>query len=169
MDELHWAPRWPTLQPEYVVVEGEAARALARRLAGSPRLAQLRGVVAGNVLALTGDELPWVDGAQYFGREPDAPWLLVPTAQQAMRGALSVPASWLEHAWRSSQPGVDWPCVVRDVGGVPVLLPVGRAGPIDPIRLEAWARNSLAPRGSPPHPNPLLLGSSSGGEGVAHE
>jgi hypothetical protein len=134
--QVTWTARWPGLNPEFVLATGSAARSLAMKLLNDPaRLSTLRGVVSGDSLALTGDELPWVDGAEYFGRERDTPWLLVPTTH-----APSIPASWLEHAYRARVPEVRWPCLLRRVGDELSLLPVGNAAALDPVRLEAWCR-----------------------------
>ena len=82
--------RWPPLTPEFVIARGAAGRALAQSLLENPaRLATLRGLVSGDVLALTGEDLPWVDGAEYFGRDGSASWLLVST-----RVGTSVPFRW---------------------------------------------------------------------------
>lgn len=125
------APRWPPLEPEFVVARGVAGRALARSLLMTPaRLATLRGVVAGEFIALTGLELPWVDGVEYFGRDGTSSWLLVPT-----RTVTGVPTSWLERRYRAAQPKADWPCLLLPG---PVLLPVGRAAALHPPLLEAW-------------------------------
>ena len=130
--------RWPPLEPLFVIARGAAGRALARSLlANSSRLATLRGLISGDVLALTGEDLPWVDGAEYFGRDGSASWLLVST-----RATTSVPTSWLERRYRAAMPTLDWPCLL--VGNA--LLPVGRVAPLHPPLLLAW----LAP-----HPDPL--------------
>jgi hypothetical protein len=128
------SPRWPPLAPEFVIARGAAGRALARSLLETPaRLARLRGLVSGDVLAVTGDELPWVDGAQYFGRDGGASWLLVPT-----QVATSVPTSWLERRYRTALPQLDWPCLL--VGDE--LLPVGRAASLHPPALQAWVERT---------------------------
>jgi hypothetical protein len=131
--------RWPPLEPEFVVARGEAGRALARVLLADPaRLASLRGLISGEVFALTGAELPWVDGAEYFGRDGASSWLLVATHQ-----AQAVPTSWLERRYRAELPKLDWPCLLLSSG----LLPVGRAASIHGPALEAWL--ALTPTLSP--------------------
>jgi MoxR-vWA-beta-propeller ternary system domain bpX5 len=133
---LTWGARWPPLAPECVVVHGSSARALARTLADTPqRLKAWRAVVAGDALVLTGPELPWADGACYFGRDAGASWLLVPTTQ-----APSVPIAWLERRYRAAHLELDWPCVL--LPEPLTVIPVGRAAPLDPARLAAW---SVAP------------------------
>jgi hypothetical protein len=139
--------RWPPLAPEFVIARGAAGRALARALLENPtRLATLRGLVSGDLLAVTGADLPWVDGAEYFGRDGSASWLLVPTSLAA-----SVPTSWLERRYRAALPKLDWPCLL--VGRE--LLPVGRAAALHPPLLQAW---------SAPHPDPLPAAQGEGGQ-----
>ncbi|MFZ5443591.1 MAG: hypothetical protein ACOZQL_26530 [Myxococcota bacterium] len=124
-------PRWPPLAPEYLVARGPVARALATRLlADPPRLTTLRGVVSDDLLALTGEELPWADGAEYFGRDGAASWLLVPTVRTSR-----VPTSWLERRYRAASPALDWPCLLLDDT---TLLPAGRAASFDPVLLARW-------------------------------
>lgn len=142
---LEWEARWPPLEPVFAVARGVVAVTLARQLLAAPaRLAALRGVVAPKLLAVTGSELPWVDGVEYFGRDGAAAWLLVPTHRRPR-----VPTSWLERRYRTALPEAHWPCLllappasphpeaVRLVAGS-ALLPVGRAADVDPGRLEAW-------------------------------
>jgi hypothetical protein len=123
-----WAPRWPPLDPLYLVAKGAAARALVRRI--TETASTFRGLVSGHdLLAITGSELPWVDGAEYFGRDGAAAWLLVPTNR-----APSIPTAWLERRFRAEQPDLDWPCLYLDGA----LLPVGRAAPLDVRKLTDW-------------------------------
>ena len=130
---LTWSPRWPPLAPECVVVRGESAKALARALALDPqRLARYRGLVADDALVLSGADLPWADGARYFGRDAGSGWLLVPTTHTA-----SVPTAWLERRYRTELPQVAWPCVL--VPDPLTVIPLGAAAPFDPQRLAAWS------------------------------
>src|SRR5687767_5810144 len=106
-----WQPRAVPLAPVAVIAEGDAARALARRLlAVEPvTLAQWQGAFYRDTLILLGDEaaLPWVDGARYLGRDPEAPALLLPTNLIP-----SVPVSLLERALRQQAKGLSPPLVV---------------------------------------------------------
>lgn len=83
-ERVRWAPRDPPLAPAAVVGLGDAARALARRLLrlDDARLGALQGVAGPSLIAVVGaaEALPWVDGAVYLGRDPDAPTLYLPTA-----------------------------------------------------------------------------------------
>lgn len=63
-----------------VHASGAAAIALARLLAKrSDAARRWSAVSSGDAIVVLGDELPWVDGVTWLGREPDAPELLVPT------------------------------------------------------------------------------------------
>ncbi len=81
--EVIWNPRPEPLTPCGVAVRDEAARVLARRLLtrGPEELSRLQGVHAPGLLVVMGEEqeLPWVDGSVYLGREPGANRLLIPT------------------------------------------------------------------------------------------
>jgi hypothetical protein len=81
-----WRPRPRPLEPAGVAARGAAARALAGRLLarGDEELARLSGVAGPELLIALGapDDLPWVDGVSYLGRDPDAPLLLLPTNRQ---------------------------------------------------------------------------------------
>ncbi len=130
---LSWAPRWPPLEPECLVVRGRAAKQLAHALASTPaRLTAWRGLLAEDALILTGPGLPWAEGASYFGRDAGAGWLLLPTTH-----APTVPAAWLERRYRAAYPTLAWPCVV--LTAPLTVIPVGGAAPFDAARLEAWS------------------------------
>jgi hypothetical protein len=81
--DFPFTPRADSLEPVAVIGAGPVARALAASLLrlSDADLAALRGVAADGLIALMGDaaSLPWVDGVAYFGRDADAPRLLVPT------------------------------------------------------------------------------------------
>jgi hypothetical protein len=111
---LEWEPRWPPLEPVFAVARGVVATGLARLLLAAPsRLAALRGVVSPGLLAVTGSELPWVDGIEYFGRDGASAWLLVPTGRRTL-----VPTSWLERRYRTALPRAGWPCVLLPPLGI---------------------------------------------------
>src|SRR5579871_6188987 len=90
-------PRAVPLAPVAVAARGEAAAALASRLArrDDAALGRLSGVSAPGLLLVIGavEELPWVDGVVYLGRDPAAPSLLLPTALEP-----DVPAPLFERA-----------------------------------------------------------------------
>jgi hypothetical protein len=80
----HWRPRERPLVPCAVIASGEAAPRLASRVLErtNGELARLRGVAGDGLVLLVGDadDLPWVDGVAYLGRDAAAPSLLVPTS-----------------------------------------------------------------------------------------
>lgn len=114
---LTWRERARPLVPVAVAAVGPVASALLRRLRRVPaeELGAFEGVATAGALVVLGGALPWVDGVVYLGRDPGAPSLLLPTAQEP-----TAPPGLLEQAIR------------RRVGGswrVAVLL--------DPPRLAA--------------------------------
>jgi hypothetical protein len=90
-------PRAVPLAPVAVAARGPAAAALAARLAGrdDAALGRLSAVSAPGLLLVIGaaEELPWVDGVVYLGKDPAAPSLLLPTALEP-----DVPAPLFERA-----------------------------------------------------------------------
>ena len=94
---IAWRPRSAPLEPVGMAARGEAARALARRLLArsDEDLARLTGVAGQDLVVLLGDAalLPWVEGAAYLGRDPRAPFLLLPTNREP-----SVPLPLVERA-----------------------------------------------------------------------
>jgi hypothetical protein len=134
---LAWAPRWPPLPAEFALAQQAPAKALARLLIAAPlRLSALRGVVAADLLAVTGTELPWVPGVEYFGRDGANPWLLLPTHVHAQ-----FPTSWLERHYRHLAPLASWPCLLvpaRAPREREQLVPVGDAAALDAASLQAW-------------------------------
>jgi MoxR-vWA-beta-propeller ternary system domain bpX5 len=128
-------PRREPLVPCAAAAEGAAAVRLAHRLLAldDEALARLSGVSAPDLLAVFGPEvaLPWVEGIRYFGRDPEAPSLLLPTAV-----VLSVPAPLLERALLAAAGGSTPPlAVLLD----PLrLVPMGLARPVDRARLQVW-------------------------------
>ena len=84
MLRVRQAPRALPLVPGAVLGLGPAARSLALRLLKqeSHQLGRLRGLAGTDFLLLLGepDDLPWVDGLTYLGREPSAPELYLPCA-----------------------------------------------------------------------------------------
>lgn len=82
---VNWVVREPPLSPRAVVGEGEAGRALARRLLADPEGLQsfqgLELLASHNILCVRADAgaLPWVPGLVYLAPCPGAPQLWVPT------------------------------------------------------------------------------------------
>jgi hypothetical protein len=124
--KVRWGPRAVPLAPRAVYADGEAARALVRRLLAAPdeELARLRGVSAPDFVLVLGDDLPWVDGARYLGTDPLAPALLLPTAR-----APSVSPALLARAFGGTF------AVVPDP---PRLVPFTEARVLSRAKLEAF-------------------------------
>ena len=123
------------LRASAAVAEGEAAGRLARRLLALPdaALARLAGVAGEDLLVILGveDELPWVDGIRYLGRDPDAPTLLLPTVRTT-----ALPLPLVERALAAAAPAGAAPLAMLTD---PLrLVPVGGARPVQRSRLLAW-------------------------------
>jgi hypothetical protein len=111
------------------------SHALATRLleCDDEALGALQGIAGEGFLAVLGeeDQLPWVDGVVYLGREASSPSLLLPTNREPL-----VPPPLLERAvlgrLRSPQPPI---AVLVDPA---LLVSAGPARPIDRERLQAW-------------------------------
>ena len=133
MTTLTWSAREPPLPAAGAVAEGAAARAMASRLCARSEeaLARLRGVVAGDVVIVLGepDDLPWVPGAKYLGRDPLAPSLWLPTTR-----APQVSVALLERALGQA-PGRGPVAVLLDP---PRLVPLAAARPVVRALLAAW-------------------------------
>ncbi len=139
-------------------VDGEAARELAMRLAR--RLGPVDDAIDARVLGvasrdrgylvLTGptESLPWIDGARYFGVDPDAPRLRLSTTRgPALRDGTSLAASLLERALiaKLASEQVTGPLVVMRRR----VIPLGLARPLDRALLEAFAAPDTAPAEPP--------------------
>ncbi len=132
-----WRPRARPLEPAAVFAEGAAAEGLARACLGRASTAALRGAWAPGLLALLGPagDLPWAEGVAYFGCDPSAPALLLPTHSEP-----NVPAALLERAVLRVAPTPP----VLIVPGPPRLVPLARARPFGRERLRAWLDGALA-------------------------
>jgi hypothetical protein len=130
-----WRTREPPLAIAAVAAWSERATALARR-AVDRRFADgaLSAVAGDGVLLLLGaaDELPWVDGAVYLGRDPAAPGLLLPTLL-----APSLPADLLERALRKRFAAAG-PIAVVPRGAAVEVLPLGPARGVAVDDLLRW-------------------------------
>lgn len=85
MIAIAWSDRSVPLAPAGAWADGDVAVRLADRLLRMPVTARTRleGVSTEDTLVVFGaaEDLPWVDGITYLGRDPAAPSLLVPTRQ----------------------------------------------------------------------------------------
>lgn len=133
MIALAFAEREEPLAPAAALGRGPVARALLARVLerSDGRLAALRGVGAPGLVCLLGDELPWVDGVDWLGRDPAAPSLLLPTAL-----APSAPARTLERALLARFPGAARPLAVAPG----VVVPCGDARPLGRAEVAALLR-----------------------------
>jgi hypothetical protein len=133
------APRFvarPTpLPPSAAVAEGAAARRLAERLLArtDDALVRLAGAAGPGIIAVIGaaEDLPWVDGVLYLGRDPDAPALLLPTALSP-----DAPLPLWERALLSATGAASPPRAV--LPGPLRVLPLGGARPVQRAALAAW-------------------------------
>ena len=132
---VHWNLRPEPLTPRGVAVRDHAALALARRLlTGRPEaLARLQGVHAPGLLVVLGDEqeLPWVDGSVYLGREAGANRLLIPTTL-----ACSVSLPLLERALCRQVEAWQLPLAVLPAWNR--IISLGAARAIAPETLTRW-------------------------------
>ena len=119
---LEWLPRAQALPAVAVAASGAAGTQLLQALARLDPLPALEGVVSANEVVVLGpfDALPWVEGAVYLGREPEAPTLLLPTTLKP-----AVPLPWLASAVVALCP----------VGRVAVLPQSRRIVPLHAARL----------------------------------
>jgi MoxR-vWA-beta-propeller ternary system protein len=130
-----WRPRTRPLTPAAVSATGPASHALAARLLerDDEGLGRLRGVAGEGILAVLGEEeqLPWVDGAVYLGRDASSPALLLPTNREPL-----VPLPLLERAVlaRLRDP---YPPIAL-LATPPLILSAGLARPIHRGRLQTW-------------------------------
>jgi hypothetical protein len=142
------------LTPTVLYAEGEPARALARRLAarleegpeaGSVLDPRLVGVASreASYLVLSGpsEQLPWCEGARYFGIDPAAPRLRLSTthAPQLADGT-PLSASLLERALVARHPAAIGALVVMGSR----VIALGAARPLDRALLLAFASSGAS-------------------------
>lgn len=105
---LEWLPRADALAPQAALAEGEVAQRLLQRLLrfNDEALSQIAGVRGQDWLCILAERerLPWVEGIQYLGRDPEATALLVPTAHRP-----NVPLALLQRALLRRFPEVQPP------------------------------------------------------------
>ena len=132
---IQLVPRDDVLEAVAVVAQDHVARALADRLlADNPeRLAGLTGLAGQGLLVVLGaaDQLPWVDGVGYLGRDPAAPRLLIPTALRPTVAIEIVEAAMLAHAASLRPP-------LAMLQAPPRVLSVADALPLSRDRLQRW-------------------------------
>jgi len=128
-----WRDRAAPLVPAAVLGLGPVASALGDRLdrMSDDELTKLEGAAGREALVVLGpaDRLPWVEGAVYLGRDPQAPTLLLPTAIEP-----HVHPALLEAAVARQFAG---PGLVAVVADPPRLVRVEAARALDRRRLAA--------------------------------
>lgn len=150
-----WASREPPLEPTAVLGLGSVALELAARVLGAESkrtFGPWRGVAspasdsgdrcgAGDstlpMLALLGDDLPWVAGVSYFGASSEAPALLLPTHLEP-----SVPVGLLQRIVGRRRLVAPLFVVPEKVAGAPgdLLISAAAARIVDAAQLSAWVR-----------------------------
>ena len=131
-------PRAVPLQPIGLAAREGVAHRLALRLLeeSDERLARWSGVSGARLLVILGvaDDLPWVDGVEYLGRDARAPALLLPAVREP-----DVPAALFERMM-----------LARGIpGGAPLAVTehfsagTGAARPVVRARLRAWLEREL--------------------------
>lgn len=128
-----WVAREPPLPISGAAARGDAAGRWVARLLAAPEL-PWRGIGGPGWLVILGDEIPWVDGLQYLGRDPVAPRLLLPT--HTAPEAAGVPVAALVDRWAAARCG-------GDAGPYAVLpgwaiVPLGDARTVDAGALARW-------------------------------
>lgn len=91
-------------------------------------------MAAGLVLLAPEAELPWVERARYFGVDPSAPSLFLPTTRTP-----SVCPALVERAFQRALGGRG-PWLVDDV--LRSVVSLERAGRIEPSRVQGWLGGS---------------------------
>lgn len=81
--EIKWKNRFDSLQPLALIAFNESAIHLKEKLLSfdDERLFGLQGVFAENLLFIAGvsENLPWIDGGIYLGKDENAPSIFLPT------------------------------------------------------------------------------------------
>lgn len=129
---VSWYLREPPLDPVAVLGTGDVARRLANAVRPEA-LSALRIAASADSLLIVGEseDLPWVDGARYFGRDDG---LLVPTTRES-----SIPADLLRAALEEAMPGQEFAAYE---GRVFAFLPPTAGA--DPRWLQEYARGAAS-------------------------
>ena len=131
---INWIARDTPLLPTAVAAYGPASLRLARRLLQLPdeSLSQLEGVAGQQLILVQGSEqqLPWVDGVQYLGVDPAAPFLLLPTNYRPSLPEAFVQKALLKKAESSGRIAV--------LPSPLLLVPLQAARPVFRSVLAAW-------------------------------
>lgn len=135
--KVDWQNRLDALEATALVAFDETAIRLAKKLLSfeDERLGLLQGVSAENLLLLASkaENLPWVDGVIYLGRDMTAPAILLPTT---MRPKISI--DLFERALLSQFSDKLPFAAVRNQ-----IIPTGQMRPVARKILEDWLRQKL--------------------------
>lgn len=127
-----WAPRDRPLDVCGLLARSGAYAALLDALLArsSETLAALHAVAGDEVIVVLGaaEEIPWIDGGEWLGRDPEAPSLLLPTAL-----APGLPLTLLERAVLRRFASAETPLAV--VPGM--VVPLAAARPVRRAKLHA--------------------------------
>lgn len=139
---LRWHPRDPPLSPSAVLTTGrDAATRLRERLLArdDAALARLAAVAGDTLLVVLGaaEDLPWVDGVAYAGRDPAAPELYVPTALVP-----DLDLSLVVEAVKRLVPGAAPPVLFLPPGAGGIVASLAPARPLSRAVLHAWSPSS---------------------------
>jgi hypothetical protein len=129
MIAVTWTPREEPLAVEAAFARGEASQRLARRLLAHQGPTPLRAVAGEGLLVILGDDLPWVEGIVYLGRDAGASQMYLPTVL-----APSVVPALLARAIERRMPAPAGPFALVDH----LIIPLAAALPLDRSRLESW-------------------------------
>lgn len=135
--EFDFVARSQPLPACAALARGQVAERLVRRLLllTDEQLGALRGAASRQLVLLLGatEALPWVDGIAYFGREPQAPSLLLPCATCPTL-PLELVARSVALRWGKS--GAVGPFVLADAPRT--VIDSSEARPVDRAQLYAW-------------------------------
>lgn len=128
-----WVSREMPLTSTAVVTKGKSSVSLIKKMVSRPlnRHSHLKGCYTGSYVILTGNEmdLPWVDGASYYGSDPDAPSLLLPTHSRP-----SIHAGLIEKAFSSHMDSGPYILIPEDK----IIISVAHALPLSKKAMQAW-------------------------------
>jgi len=127
---IAWRTREAPLPANAAIARGAAARALAERLdaLSDEALKAIRGAAGNDLIVIAGDQLPWIDGIEYLGRDDQ---LLLPTTLSP-----TVPVPLLARAIAFRHP--DLPPPVAIVTAPDLLVSLAALAPIERTTLRLW-------------------------------
>lgn len=132
---LFWSPRLEPLPISALLATGASALALQVRLiqllqAQDPRSARWQGLGGLGWIVVVGEDLPWVDGLTFLGKDPQAPQLLLPTHLQPQIHPVLLARAFQAQGLLALIP--------EEIQGGPACIPLGNARPLALGPLQAW-------------------------------